>query len=75
MNRFLQQANGLQTPPTNPFIAGLQNQLLQAALQRQKLEEEQKRINQIHPAFRPTMTNLPIFPFGPVSYTFNSHIF
>ena len=66
MNRFLQN-HTVNNQPTNPFIAGLQNQILQAALQRQKMEDDQKRINQIHPAFRPPMPNLSIFPFGPVS--------
>ena len=73
MNRFLQnQAN--QSAPTNPFIAGLQNQILQAALQRQKLEDDQKRLNHIHPAFRPAMPNLSIFPFGPVSHWYESSV-
>ena len=59
----------MQNPAArNPFFAGLQNQIIQAAIQRQKqAEEEQKaRLQQIHPAFRPT---LPMFPFGqPVGF-------
>ena len=53
----------MRLPGVNPFFAGLQNQIIQAAIQRQKqVEEEQKaRLHQMHPAFRP---NLPMFPFG-----------
>ena len=59
-------------PGANPFFAGLQNQIIQAAIQRQKqVEEEQKaRLQQIHPAFRP---NLPMFPFGQAVSLFRSY--
>ena len=59
-------------PGANPFFAGLQNQIIQAAIQRQKqVEEEQKaRLQQIHPAFRP---NLPMFPFGQAVSLFISY--
>ena len=71
VRNFLQQSaaiNSAAASNTPNLFAGLQNQILQAAIQRQKLEEEQKRM--IHPAFRqpiPNPLSAHLFPFGHVS--------
>ena len=71
VRNFLQQSaamNSATSNTPNSLFAGLQNQILQAAIQRQKLEEEQKRM--IHPAFRqpiPNPLSAHLFPFGHVS--------
>ena len=79
VRNFLQQSaaiNSAAASNTPNLFAGLQNQILQAAIQRQKLEEEQKRM--IHPAFRqpiPNPLSAHLFPFGHVSTTyFNSQV-
>ena len=75
VRNFLQQSAAMNSAAAsntpNSLFAGLQNQILQAAIQRQKLEEEQKRM--IHPAFRqpiPNPLSAHLFPFGHVSTTY-----